>query len=397
MATCAVLRTLLGPIAYGAAIVVWLAALQAQVQLPSFVDATIMDPVSDKELRGAAMSPDGSLVHVLVATATEGDAPSSPPLAWATVDSAGRVTLRDDTVLLSTNAIASSPLSAPAVDASKESGLVAGPDSSALIVHAQARGQLRLVTLGPKDTAAQTRDVAVGSTAPSIRRVVAVGERRFAVLGAIGASPFFAVIDVNGQIVARAEFGKEEGTLVGAAVNADGGAVVIAERGRFPEGGAWIARVSPEGAVSGSANLPGRPLDIARGADGTFVLLVQRGTLLASEVVLLVLAPDLTPRSERVLVSNQRFVQTFRAAPVPSGGFVLAGVRDRGRWLSRVDEKGAEVWVDGQDPRIRKDMEIVSSIDLVSRGNAFAVAYTAYVVEERRQRKVVRISRFTTG
>ena len=87
-----------------------------------------------------------------------------------------------------------------------------------------------------------------------------------------------------------------------------------------------------------------------------------------------------------MLVANQRFVQTFRAAAVPSGGFVLAGVKDRGPWRSRIGASGAEVWTDAQDPRTRKEVEIVASIDLLARGDRLAAVYTAFTVEDRRQK-----------
>jgi hypothetical protein len=373
----------------------WTASAFAQAAVPALTDATIADPVGDKELRGAALSPDGAVVHVLVASGTEGRVSPSAPLVWATVDETGRVGLRDQAVLLSTGGTDSSQASSSSVDPSKESGLIARSNGSAVIVHAESKGQLKLVALGAKDSTATTSSVSVASTTPTIRRVVPVDERRVAILGAVGASPIFAIVDIDARTVAvRGDFGSEEATLIGAAFTADGSAVVAGEKGSFPESSAWVARLSTTGAVVASRTLPGRPLDIARSADGTTILLLQRGTLLASEVVLQVLAPDLTPRSERVLVANQRFVQTFRAAAVPSGGFVLAGVKDRGRWLSRIGASGAEVWTDGQDPRTRKDAEIVASIDLLARGDRLAAVYTAFTVEDRRQKKVVRITRF---
>jgi hypothetical protein len=307
----------------------------------------------------------------------------------------GRVDLRDQSVHLSTAGSESSQLSVSSVDPSRESGLIARSNGSAVLVHAVSKGQLKLVALGAKDLMASTSSLSLASTTPTIRRVVPVDERRVAILGAVGAAPIFAIIDVDARTVAvRGAFGSEEVTLIGAAVGADGGAAVVGEKGTFPDSSAWVARLSTTGAVVTSKMLPGRPLDIARSADGTTILLLQRGTLLASEVVLQVLAPDLTPRSERVLVANQRFVPAFRAAAVPSGGFVLAGVKDRGRWLSRIDAAGAEVWTDARDPRAQKDAEIVTSIDLLARGDRLAAVYAAFTVQDRRQRKVVRITRF---
>src|SRR6185436_4777506 len=149
-----------------------------------------------KELRGAALSPDGAVVHVLVASGTEGRVSPSAPLVWATVDETGRVGLRDQAVLLSTGGTDSSQVSSSSVDPSKESGLIARSNGSAVVVHAESKGQLKLVALGAKDSTAPTSSVSVASTTPTIRRVVPVDERRVAILGAVGAAPIFAIVDI---------------------------------------------------------------------------------------------------------------------------------------------------------------------------------------------------------
>ena len=353
------------------------------------VRTTLADAERDYELRAAALSAGGATTEIIMASRPKGRRPGAESLVWASVDAAGRV-------LSQQNPLAPLP-AAEAADASlgdpaAGSGF-AFLRGRGLFLLPAAHGGLRLVRLARPNDPAAARDIDVG-TAPNIRRVLASGDERLVLVGSVGAKALVTAVNAEGKTVAEHAPGAEGMTAVGATFEADGSMVVAGEQGRFPTATTWVGRVSPRGVILARASFAGRPADIARGSDGTYVVVVERGGPEGSEILLKALAPDLTELWTRTLMSRQRIPATFRVAPVTTGGYIIAGAKDRGLWVSRVKADGAEVWVEAHDPLTSPDLEVVSHMELASAQDVFVTAYTAFVVNGREQREVVRAVRF---
>jgi hypothetical protein len=334
------------------------------------VRTTLADAERDYELRAAALSAGGATTEIIMASRPKGRRPGAESLVWASVDAAGRV-------LSQQNPLAPLP-AAEAADASlgdpaAGSGF-AFLRGRGLFLLPAAHGGLRLVRLARPNDPAAARDIDVG-TAPNIRRVLASGDERLVLVGSVGAKALVTAVNAEGKTVAEHAPGAEGMTAVGATFEADGSMVVAGEQGRFPTATTWVGRVSPRGVILARASFAGRPADIARGSDGTYVVVVERGGPEGSEILLKALAP-------------------FRVAPVTTGGYIIAGAKDRGLWVSRVKADGAEVWVEAHDPLTSPDLEVVSHMELASAQDVFVTAYTAFVVNGREQREVVRAVRF---
>lgn len=371
--------------------IAWVGGAYAAMPGP-VINATLTNPAGGYELRGAGLSADG-VTQVLMAEVNAAGAALPGPLVRALVDPAGRITGR--TALA---AAAVDPAALTSNDPAAGTNFALLSDGRAMVTAPTTQGDLRLLQLPAANTPAVASTITVGRYAPLVREIVPTAEGRMAIAGSVGERPLFAWLAADGRTIARrATLPDETMTIVAAASAPDGGAVVAGEKGIFPDSTAWIGRVAPSGAVLNSVEFPGRPLDIARAADGAIGLVIERKSAAGSDVVLQLLGPELAAGANRTLVSNQRAVPGFRIVAAPGGGFVVAGVKDRGRWITRVNAAGQEVWLDFQDPRSTRNLEIVSSMELLSRGDTMVAAYTAFVVDGREQKRVVRVVRFPAG
>lgn len=352
------------------------------------VRTTLSDADRDYELRAVALSAGGATTEIIMAARPKGRPTGAESLVWASVDAAGRVLSQQNPLAPLSAAEAARSLRDPAAG----SGLAFLRDRGFLLLTA-AGGGLRLVRLARPNEPAAVREINVGA-APTVGRVLAAGDERLVLVGSVGDRPLVTAVNAEGKTVAEYAPSAEGMTAVGVAFEPDGNVVVAGEQGIFPSATAWVGRVSPRGVVLARNSFTGRPTDIARGSDGTYVVLIERSGPEGSEILLKALAPDLRELWTRTLMSRQRIAIPFRVAPVATGGYIIAGVKDRGLWVSRVKADGAEVWAEAHDPSASPELEMVSNVELTSAQDVFVTAYTAFVVVGREQREVVRAVRF---
>jgi len=239
------------------------------------------------------------------------------------------------------------------------------------------------------------RPVGFDGVTPLLTRMIQVADNRMVFLGALGSQPLLGEMDLDG-VTRRQHILPEEGaTAISAVLERNGSITVLAEEGIAPDVFTWIGRLNARGEITDKKALPGRPLDISALDDDGYVLLVEKMGRQGSDVLVKGLKPDFTESWTRVLMTGQPPVRFFRVAPVADGGFIVAGTKDRGIWVSCFSHNGGEIWTEWQDPRTSSDMEMASHVELASDGKTFVVAYTAFIVKGREQREVVRSLRFT--
>jgi hypothetical protein len=355
---------------------------------------TLSDPARDYELRAAALSPDGATIHMISAAYSKGRPSDSVSLIWTIADASGRVVSQRDPLAMLPPADAAS-LAASGPDAG--TGLALTSDGGAFLVLQNSTGDVRLVRLPRATESAIARVIDVGGRAPVIRRVLTTPTDHLLLVGSVGTQPLVATLSTDGKVLTRYELHEDVMTIVSAVVDADGGAVVVGEKGVFPDATTWVGRLSARGDVLKTTEFPGQPADIARGGDGTYLVLIEKTGAAASEMLAKGLGPDLAERWARSLVTGVRGGTSFRASPVRTGGFIVAGTKNRGLWVSRLKADGTEAWTDASDPASSPEMEMVSHLELVSARDIFAAAYSASVVVGREQRRVARAIRFTAN
>ena len=228
---------------------------------------------------------------------------------------------------------------------------------------------------------------------PVVQRVTAVGAGNMLLAGSLGTQPWVREIDTAGAKVREFPIRLASSSAV-AAVIEDGNAVAACEQGTFPDSEVWVGRVSPGGEVKGDVTFPGRPTDLARGADGSFAVAIEQRTPAGSDILLKGLSAGLKEQWSRVLAGKQRVAGSFRLAAVDSGGYVVAGSKDRGLLISRVKADGTALWTEQHEPQSSAELELTMRVELAHAGDTYVAAYTAFISVGREQRQVVRVIRF---
>jgi hypothetical protein len=386
-----VTRRVLARVGGGAAIAVAVCVAAAAAVPRSSPRITLSDPLRDYELRSVGISPDEATIHLIHASYPKGSPSATRPLTWTVVDASGAVVSQGDPLARLP------PLTASSVRLGPDTGtlLAVTADGTANLLLQTTAGDLRLLRLRRGSEAAVVLPVDLGSRGVDVRRMLLLPGDRLLLLGAIGEQPLAAVIAADGKVLARHQLRQVAMGLVGAAAEPDGSLVIVGEKGTFPNSTTWVGRVSPSGALSATKEFPGRPADVARGSDGTTLVLIE--TSESRDVIAKGLDPALAERWTRTLVSGLPVPIPFHVAAVRSGGFVVSGARNRALWVSRLKVDGSEMWSDTVDPGASPEMEMARRVDLVASGDAFAVAYSAFVVAAREQREVIRAFRFTVN
>ena len=223
---------------------------------------------------------------------------------------------------------------------------------------------------------------------------MATNNEQIILVGSVGARPLVAKVNTEGKTIADYLLREQGMIALNSVIESGGNTVVVGEQGTFPDAAVWVGRVSPHGDVLAKTSFPGRPTDIARGTDGSYLVIIERGSANGSEIFMKALEPEFSERWTRLLMSRQLLSPSFQVASVATGGFIIVGTKDRGLWISRVKPDGTEAWTEAHEPLKSPEMEMVSHVELSTMQDIFVVAYTAFVVVGREQRQVVRIIRF---
>lgn len=357
----------------------------------SVVRTTLSSSERDYELRGVALSINGSMIELLIAARNKNRA-EAESLVWASVDASGRI-LSEQDPLASLSSLDASRVN---LHSPKIGNQFAFPRETGFLWLPMTNGEIQFLRLDrSRKPTLVTRKI--NSPSPISGESLTKNSEWLDVIAGNGAQPLVVGIDTHGQPAAE-YLPRADGVVpIKVLFESNGGAMLIGEKGTFPNTTVWVGRVSPQGEIVGSASFPGRPKDMARGSDGNYVVLIERTTEKGAEVLIKAFSPTLGELWTQALISGQHLVPSFHIAPVVTGGFIVAGVKDRGLWISRVKANGTPVWTEEHPPLKSTELEMVSQVQLVFSKDVFVTAYSAFIVVGREQREVVRTVRFTAN
>jgi hypothetical protein len=223
-----------------------------------------------------------------------------------------------------------------------------------------------------------------------IQELVLVG-RRLIALGTVSNRPLVAEITTEGKTIWQQTLDAEPVIIDSARATRDGGVIVLGRRGSVTQE-VWVAKLSAKGSLERSVTFPARGGAVTELAGGGYAVVTHASAARGFDVTLRLLSVDFSERSNKPIASGQ-LNPAFDVAAAPSGGFVVAGTRDRGLWVTQYDSGAAVVWTDHRPPQ-PPDVEMVSDLKLLERAGTFVLAYSAFATEGREQRKVVRVVSF---
>ena len=256
------------------------------------------------------------------------------------------------------------------------------------------RGAIQLTRFGSSGRAEQAFNVALEARSVTIRRFAWIGGGNFLIIGSAGSAPLLAAVDIAGRVRQRHVLDDIDAAAVAAVPMPDGSIAALIEKGTPEEPRYVVALVQPAGAAVQRVEQAGRPLDLAVGAQGQLLALVERRGVSGRDLLALAFSAGLQPLWQRTLYSEVGPLSRFRALGTARGDFVVAGRKDRGLWVSRLSGNGAESWTSWTNPRQSPELEITLDVDMARSGDDILLGYSAMVVRDRRQSAVVRVVQF---
>jgi hypothetical protein len=358
------------------------------VEIPGLAWRTSLQSTDrEYELRAAAVSADGSSLWVGVASRPRGTLGGPEKLILTSIAGAGKPTG------LMIDASADASLG----DLAERRGLLgmsAGRDR-AIVLGLDRRGAgIGVATLdAASGRIAAARTLGFDSGKPEIARLVPMPDGRILTVGTLGTRPFAAVLSADGTVAWQRVLDQENVNLDDGAPTADGGVIVTGRQGADPSATrVWVAKLSAKGDVEREAAFDGWLGSIAQASSGGYLLAITDRARAAS-VTLTGLGPALDIRWTRPMPAGQPATPAFRVRPVRGGGYIVAGIKDRGLWISRIGDDGAPVWTDAQPPK-PPQVEAALNVELLARDDAFFVLYTVLAIDGKEQRQLVRVIRF---
>jgi hypothetical protein len=134
---------------------------------------------------------------------------------------------------------------------------------------------------------------------------------------------------------------------------------------------------------------PGKPGVIAKGQDGRYGIIYDKSGSIDQDIRVKVFDSALEEIWESPITTIKKDVIEFKIAPVPSGGFIIVGQKDKRPWVSRIDNVGKTVW-------IYSDITALSTIGrLMSHNDSFFLLQSSLNISKKeRFRSEIRLIKF---
>lgn len=363
--------------------------------------ATISDVALDLELIEGAVSNDGRRVSLVLAARPKGKLGAVPDLWLATVDDKGAVQ-KWRPLLPDLTAVGGSPDKRLALKRIVIGMSDRSPEQVIVAVNQAGRTPL-LMAFRPGSPSDVTRlPVVVPGVEPEFQAVVETATGRLFAVGNVGPKFLSAEIRPDGTTVAQRVLTTPAVVIEDVQPTLDGGLIVIGRQAAMSKEAAsddalplWMGKFSSKGDFERETKLSGRSPSIASLSNGDFVVSLFQAQARTQDLEVRVLDRDLRQKWTKTVVTGQApTAPAFQVAAMASGGFVVAGAKDRGLWVTEFGPKGEVIWTDAKTPA-PPEMEMVFNLKLLSSRQSTYVAYTAFTAADREQRQQVRLARLT--
>ncbi|PKG95942.1 hypothetical protein [Paraglaciecola sp. MB-3u-78] len=259
------------------------------------------------------------------------------------------------------------------------------------------KGNTKVFEFSKKDTKSNPVKVKTLSNKPlDISSVVLDSSNNILFFANKGLQPFF-VKDDGTQVFkfSSADILDKQLNIIDFVEESSGDLLLFGEIIEGDKSRVWLARVTDKGEIIDQEFFSGKPQSMVKNKNQSFALLIDE--VINQEHVISLVKPSklkLKPEWSRVIFTEKYFSPRLDVLTSEDGGYVLAGVKDRGLWISKIDNSGNSVWTYSRNPTDTTELEIVKDVRFSSQGNKFFIAYSAFVLAGRTQKEVIRILRF---
>ena len=356
---------------------------RASAELPGVLGTVrVSDPARDLTLLEATTSADGASTWLLVASRPRNQRTASPDLQLILVDAKGASAPIPLPALRPP--VGADPFAAPPRQRVIH-GLVLGPDGQPVLGLARSHLPVSLLPITSSGKAAGTPVPIRLKTDADLVGLARLSKGTLLMLGAVGVRAMVAQVSPDGAVAWERDIPTTAPLrLEEAWATPDGGAVLFGRSGRDAQNAQlWVGTMTPTGEITAQSFLPGFDGTLARLPDGQVAVVVDQVDAQLFDTRLSRLSPSLAEQGSAPLIENHIAAGMTRVVPAGSAGHVLvAGVRDRALWVTRLDARGQPVWTETR-PMDPQKPELVDGTTLLARGNVAVLAYGANVLENR--------------
>lgn len=367
-----------------------LAASAAPAAMREVVNASFEVAGFELELRGVSVSPDGSRVDLVLGQTPVRGRPGVASLQWASVGRTGPI---PPLLRLEPSVPAQSGAAGGGFDAGS---LVTSVPGGIVLLDRTPEGTQRLLRYHEGNGTPGIRELKSLKGAPEVRLVQRRHNGNLLLGGNLGLRAWWAEVTPEGEVVSQAALADPPLVLVDLVPLAGDDLVLLSQLGKGSDTGVGLVTTSAAGGLGAKNSWRGWPGDAVQARDGRLAVTWNRAAATGYTAMLTVVGDGLAPGSPQVLVPGE-FVSPMVRIVAAGDGFLVAGAKQRGLWISRRGADGRELWTEQREPEKRPDLEMVSRVELLTAGKEFVIAYSAFVVRDRTQHRVVRVMRFTAA
>ena len=349
-------------------------------------EASIAEPELEQELKAAAIAPDGSLIWAVVGARPKGQLGGPQTLFLHALDSNGKQLRRFDLGPL----VLQEEGGRPRVNVD---GIAASPDGTLYLVSSRPNGTVRWLVFDanqpePKDNSI----LALSRPNLEIQNLLRAQDDAFLLLGSSTAQALAAKISASGEVAWEQTFDESgdvffEGALApqSSFLLAGGRSVgkTIAEIS--------ISEVDGAGKLIRTESFPGSYATVASSA-GQYAAVYAKSGPEGQEVWVQGLTNQLGLSWARKIFSLPLALR-FDIEAVTGEGYIVAGVKERELWVSKISQDGTPVWTHTR-AMAPPDFAMFTSVALLPAQEGFLLACTVLTVQGREQRQSVKLIRF---
>lgn len=145
----------------------------------------------------------------------------------------------------------------------------------------------------------------------------------------------------------------------------------------------WIMCIDDQGNMIGEVFYDGRFPSLCRRASGECSIVYDKGEATTQEIVAVGFSEDLKEQWSTIVFLGENSLTKFEIAPVPNGGFLVAGSEKFTPSIFRIDNKGTVLWYYQE----QKNMFNLFK-DLINFGNRFYMLSLVPTIENNETRRL---------
>lgn len=284
-------------------------------------------------------------------------------------------------------------------DSSNVTGMCSLENGDSLLVIELVPGYPWIVRINKTGKQTLTKELTGPKRQVSFSKIIHSTDEKYLLIGHESFDSFMMQIDKEGNILWEKKRDRGNKEIIVDGLRTDKNEFILVENsaernGPFRVGPSfvWVSKYDGKGVLKSEISFPGRYGHIARSSNGNYAVVFDAGDSGSQDIRIALFSSDLKELWRSQVLRIRSGFSDFKIAAAPSGGFWVVGsygLKQFSLSIIKIDITGKNVI------EVLDSERISSNYYLVSSGNEFYIAYTAYKeLEQRRISQKVGLIKF---